>query len=99
MMISKRRRRRLRGKFRAAICRIQTRTLEYKATDLIADKAFYDQLEDGYGPEALAVLDDLIKRDDRRRPFTTAELSPEQVEAIERSRMDARHDHLNKLLD
>jgi hypothetical protein len=91
-MTSKRRRRRLHGKLRAAIRRFQTRAL-------IADNALYDQLEDGYGPEALAVLDDLIQRDDSRRPFTTAELSPEQVEAIKRSRMDARHNHLNKLLD
>lgn len=53
----------------------------------------------GYGPEALAVLAPLIERDNRRRPFTTAEMDPEHVELIARSRMDARHDHLNKLLD
>ena len=34
-----------------------------------------------------------------RRSFATTELSEEQVEAIRRSRMDARHAHLDKLLD
>jgi hypothetical protein len=34
-----------------------------------------------------------------RRSFKTLELTPEQVEAIARSRMDPRHDHLNRLLN
>jgi hypothetical protein len=35
----------------------------------------------------------------RRRVFRTADLSQEEAEAIFSSRMDPRHDHLNKLLD
>lgn len=35
----------------------------------------------------------------QRRSFATADLSVEQVEAIASARMDARHDHLNDLLD
>ncbi|WP_296710901.1 hypothetical protein [Rhodoblastus sp.] len=34
-----------------------------------------------------------------RRAFTTATLSPEQVELIAQSEMDPRHDNLNRLLD
>jgi hypothetical protein len=34
-----------------------------------------------------------------RRSFATAELSEERVTAIGASRMDARHKHLDKLLD
>ena len=34
-----------------------------------------------------------------RRSFATAELPEEKVEAIRNSRMDARHAHLDKLLD
>ena len=34
-----------------------------------------------------------------RRSFASAELPEEKVEAIRRSRMDARHAHLDKLLD
>ena len=34
-----------------------------------------------------------------RRSFATAELSEERVKAIGASRMDARHAHLDKLLD
>jgi PHD/YefM family antitoxin component YafN of YafNO toxin-antitoxin module len=36
---------------------------------------------------------------DGRRSFATAELSEEKVRAIRASRMDRRHDHLNKLID
>ncbi len=35
----------------------------------------------------------------QRRSFATADLSAEQVEAIASARMDARHDHLDALLD
>ena len=34
-----------------------------------------------------------------RRSFATAELSEEKVKAIRASRMDARHKHLNSMLD
>lgn len=34
-----------------------------------------------------------------RRRFKTAELTDEEVERIASSRMDPRHDHLDKLLD
>jgi len=34
-----------------------------------------------------------------RRAFATAELAEERVERIRASRMDARHAHLDKLLD
>ncbi len=37
-------------------------------------------------------------RDSRRR-FATAELPEEKVEAIRASRVDARHAHLDKMLD
>lgn len=102
---SKRRMRRQRGKLRMAWTQevdsgdageIDFDDLKQEARNRRLHRARPD---DGYGPESLAVLAPLIERDNRRRPFTTAELSPEQVEAIERSRMDARHDHLNKLLD
>src|SRR5438270_12266309 len=36
---------------------------------------------------------------DSRRSFATAELSEEKVEAISSSRVDARHAHLDKLLE
>lgn len=35
----------------------------------------------------------------QRCSFATADLTEEEIEAISRVRMDARHDHLNKLLD
>jgi hypothetical protein len=34
-----------------------------------------------------------------RRSFATEDLSDEEFEAIASSRMDPRHDHLNKILD
>ena len=36
---------------------------------------------------------------ENRRSFATAELPEEKVEAIRASRMDVRHDHLDKMLD
>ena len=36
---------------------------------------------------------------ENRRSFATAELPEEKVEAIRASRMDARHAHLDKMLD
>ena len=36
---------------------------------------------------------------DSRRSFATAELSEEKVKAIGASRMDARHQHLDSMLD
>ncbi len=41
----------------------------------------------------------LRKHKSLRRRFLTAELSDEEAERIESSRMDSRHDHLDKLLD
>jgi hypothetical protein len=35
----------------------------------------------------------------QRRSFATADLSDDEVRAIADARMDARHDHLNALLD
>jgi hypothetical protein len=35
----------------------------------------------------------------RRRVFATEELSPEEAQEILSTRMDRRHDHLNKELD
>ena len=35
----------------------------------------------------------------QRRSFATADLSEDEVRAIAEARMDARHDHLNTLLD
>lgn len=35
----------------------------------------------------------------QRKSFATADLPEEKAEAIARSRMDKRHDHLNDLLD
>lgn len=52
-----------------------------------------------YGPESLAVLEELISPDTGRRSFSTLELSEEQVEAIKNAKMDLRHDHLNALLE
>jgi hypothetical protein len=43
--------------------------------------------------------EELLKLKGKRRRFQTAELSDEDVEQIAASRMDPRHDHLNKLLD
>jgi hypothetical protein len=43
--------------------------------------------------------EELRKLKGMRRRFLTAELSDEEAEGIASSRMDARHDHLNKLLD
>ena len=36
---------------------------------------------------------------ENRRSFATAELPEEKVDAIRASRMDAQHDHLDKMLD
>ena len=35
----------------------------------------------------------------QRHSFATAELSEDRIKAISESKMDARHDHLNALLD
>jgi hypothetical protein len=43
--------------------------------------------------------EELQKMRGMRRRFLTAELSDEETERIASSRMDPRHDHLNKLLD
>lgn len=43
--------------------------------------------------------EELRKLKDMRRRFLTAALSEEEAERIASSRMDPRHDHLNKLLD
>jgi hypothetical protein len=43
--------------------------------------------------------EELRKLKGMRRRFLTAELSDEEAERIAASRMDPRHDHLNKLLD
>lgn len=43
--------------------------------------------------------EELRKLKDMRRRFQTAELSDAEVEEIASSRMDARHDHLNALLE
>jgi len=43
--------------------------------------------------------EELQKMRNMRRRFLTAELSDEEAERIASSRMDSRHDHLNKLLD
>jgi hypothetical protein len=43
--------------------------------------------------------EELRKLRDMRGRFQTAELSDEEAEQIAASRMDARHDHLNRLLD
>lgn len=42
--------------------------------------------------------EDYARMKAERRSFATVELSDEKVEAVARSRMDRRHDHLNKLL-
>lgn len=49
--------------------------------------------------ESLALPQDLIPPDNRRRSFSTLELSEEQAEAIMKTKMDPRHDHLNALLE
>ena len=43
--------------------------------------------------------EELQKMRGMRRRFLTAELSDEETERIASSRMDSRHDHLDKLLD
>jgi hypothetical protein len=43
--------------------------------------------------------EELRKLRGMRRRFLTAELSDAEVDRIASSRMDPRHDHLNKLLD
>jgi len=43
--------------------------------------------------------EELQKLKNMRHRFLTAELSDAEVEEIAASRMDARHDHLNKLLE
>ena len=43
--------------------------------------------------------EELLRLKDNRRSFATANLSDEEVKEITSSRMDPRHDHLNKLLD
>ena len=43
--------------------------------------------------------EELRKLQGMRRRFLTAELSDEEAERIASTRMDARHDHLNRLLD
>ena len=49
--------------------------------------------------EGFSTLDDFLGDEGMRRRFKTAELSDEEAERIASSRMDKRHDHLNKLLD
>ena len=51
--------------------------------------------------EGFSTLDDFLSGEGNglRRRFKTAELSDEEAERIASSRMDKRHDHLNKLLD
>lgn len=43
--------------------------------------------------------EDFIRYKARRRSFATAELSAERVQAVAKSRMNARHKPLNKLLE
>ena len=43
--------------------------------------------------------EELQKLKNMRRRFLTAELSDAEVEEIAASRMDSRHDHLNRLLE
>ena len=43
--------------------------------------------------------EELLRLRGMRRRFLTAELSDEEAERIGASRMDPRHDHLNRLLD
>jgi hypothetical protein len=43
--------------------------------------------------------EELRKLKGMRRRFVTAELSDEEAERIASSRMDPRHDHLDRLLD
>jgi PHD/YefM family antitoxin component YafN of YafNO toxin-antitoxin module len=43
--------------------------------------------------------EELVKLKAMRRRFQTAELSDGEAEQIASSRMDPRHDHLDKLLD
>jgi ubiquinone biosynthesis protein UbiJ len=44
-------------------------------------------------------LQQAIEPANDRRSFSTNELSEEQAEAIKNAKMDARHDHLNVLLE
>lgn len=48
------------------------------------------------GPEE---YEELRRYRDNRRSFATADLSAEKVAAISASRMDARHAHLDAMLD
>jgi hypothetical protein len=43
--------------------------------------------------------EELLRLKGMRRSFGTADLSDQEFESITSARMDARHDHLNKLLD
>ncbi len=43
--------------------------------------------------------EELLKLKGNRRSFATADLSDKRARAITSSRMDKRHDHLNKALD
>jgi hypothetical protein len=43
--------------------------------------------------------EELLKLKGNRRSFATADLSDEKARAITSSRMDKRHDRLNKVLD
>jgi PHD/YefM family antitoxin component YafN of YafNO toxin-antitoxin module len=43
--------------------------------------------------------EELLKLKGNRRSFATVDLPDEKVKAIMSSRMDKRHDHLNKVLD
>ena len=43
--------------------------------------------------------EELLKLKGTRRRFHTADLSDEEAERIASSRMEPRHEHLNKLLD
>lgn len=60
-----------------------------------------DELPDGIARLGQACLQmaELIKSKHLCRRFRTAELSDEEFERIAASRMDPRHDHLDKLLD
>lgn len=52
-----------------------------------------------YRPESPALLKDRIPPANRRRSFSSLELSEEQVDAIKNTKMEPRHDHLNALLE
>ena len=44
-------------------------------------------------------FEDYVRMKAQRQSFATEELDDATVEAVSRSRMDPRHDHLNALLD